>query len=173
MLDKLPIKKDHLLVAGAVLLLLLCYKLAFKNTIEAWQTHAQLNNQLAQATDISIQPDYLQRKNINLNKVINLYKADTIAFRNNSISKISIIAEKENVKLSEVPLQDPFFHTDKLIIQKLNLEGDYFALTKTVNILRSTAGIGIIRSISYKLTRAKGNSDDKKLIADVYLEIAK
>jgi hypothetical protein len=174
MLNKLPIKKDHLLIAAALVLLLLSYKLAFEKTIIAWQTNTQLKKQLAKATDLSYQPEYLQRKNNNLSKVIDLYKTDTVAFRNNSISQISIVAEKENVKLSEVPLQDPFLHTDKLIAQKITLEGDYFALTKTLNNLQSTTGIGVIRSMSYKTARgANNNPDDKKLVAEVYLEIAK
>ncbi|MCC8427237.1 hypothetical protein [Mucilaginibacter sp. UR6-11] len=173
MFNKIPVKKDYLLILAAIVLLLVCYEFAFKTTIDAWQTHVQLNNQLKQATNLGIQPDYLQRKNLNLDKIIDLYKADTASFRSNSINKISIIAEKENVKLSEVPLQDPVFSTDKLIIQKFYLEGDYFSLTKTLNTLQSTTGIGLIRSTSYKLTRGRGNFGDKKLIAEVYLEIAK
>lgn len=156
------------------MLLLLSYQLAFKNTITAWQTNSQLKKQLAQATDLSYQPDYLQRKNNNLNKVIELYRVDSNAFRNNSISKIAIIAEKENVKLSEVPLQDPFFHTEHLIIQKLELEGDYFSLIKTINNLQQTVGIGIIRSVTFTMVRGKSNIvADKKLVAEVCLEIAK
>jgi hypothetical protein len=59
-------------------------------------------------------------------------------------------------------------------VQKINLEGDYFALTKTLHALEATVGIGIIRSITYKTTRGpSGSDDDKKLVAEVYLEIAK
>jgi len=174
MLKQLPLKKEYLLIAAAIVLLLLGYKLAFKQTFEAWQTNRQLKEQLARSSDLSYQPGYLERKSVNLNKVIDLYRADTAAFRNNSISTISVIAGKENVKLSEVPSQDPFFHTDKFIIQKLDFEGDFFSLTKTLNNLQATTGIGIIRSVSYKLT---GNSmdlnKDRKPVLEVYLEIAK
>jgi hypothetical protein len=174
MLKQLPVKKEYLFIAAVIILLWLGYKLAFKQTLQAWQINRQLNAQLEQSANLSYQPGYLQRKNANLNKVINLYKADTATFRNNSISIISSIAEKENVKLSEVPPQDPFFNTDKFIVQKLSFEGDFFSLSQTLHDLQNVNGIGMIRSASYKLTGNGVNPNEvKKLVLEVYLEIAK
>jgi len=66
------------------------------------------------------------------------------------------------------------YHTDKLIIQKLDFEGDFFALTKVFNRLQATRGIGMVRSAAYKMTGLRaGNDDVKKLIFEVYLETAK
>jgi hypothetical protein len=68
-----------------------------------------------------------------------------------------------------VPIQDPSSNTEKFIMQKLTFEGDFFSLTKTINDLQKTKGIGVLRSVSYRLsTRAEG-----KLFADVYIEILK
>lgn len=174
MLKQLSIKREYLMIAATIILLLLCYKLAFKKTIEAWQIHKGLNAQLTQATDLSYQPAYVERKNSNLTKIINRYKTDTIAFRSNAISAISSIAEKENVKLSEVPLQDPLYHTEQFIIQKLNFEGDFFALTKTLDQLQATVGIGMVRSASYKMIISRSSTDEvKKLVLEVYLGTAK
>src|SRR5260221_6065529 len=130
MLKQLPLKKEYLLIAAAIVLLLLSYQLAFKKTIEAWQINKHLKAQLFEATNLSYQPAYLERKNKNLTNIIGHYKTDTVAFRSNIISTISSIAEKENVKLSEVPVRDPLYDTDQFIIQKLNFEGSFFALTK-------------------------------------------
>jgi len=175
MLKQLPVKKEYLLlIVATILLLWLSYKLAFKATIEAWQTNRQLKTQLTRSADLSYQPGYVERKNINLDKILKLYKADTTAFRNNSINIISAIAEKENVKLSEVPMQDPFFHTDRFIIQKLGFEGDFFSLTKVFHQLQLTNDIGIIRSATYKLPKTNPNEQkDKKLTAEICLEIAR
>jgi hypothetical protein len=163
-----------MLIAGSIILLLLSYQLAFKKTIAAWQLNKQLKAQIAQASDLNYQPAYLERKNNNLSKIINLYKTDTVSFRSNIISTISSIAEKENVKLSEVPVQDPLFHTDKFIIQKLDFEGGFFALTKVLNQLQATNGIGRLRSLDYITIGVKSNSDEmRKLVLEVYLEIAK
>jgi hypothetical protein len=167
-------KKQYLLLAGTFLFVLISYQLAFKGTLAAWQTRGQLTAQLSRAADLAYQPGYLQRKNDNLEKVIRLYKADTVAFRSNSISRIAALAEKEKVKLSEVPIQDPFYHTGQFILQKLGFEGDFFALTRVLHQLQSTSGIGIIRSASYKVTGNSQNpAGDHKLVLEVYLEIAR
>jgi hypothetical protein len=174
MLKQIPIKKEYLLIAASIVLLLLCYQLAFKKTIEAWQVNKQLKSQIAQAADLSYQPAYLERKNKNLSKIIALYKTDTVTFRSNTISVISSIAEKENVKLSEVPLQDPLYNADQFIIQKLNFEGSFFALTKVLNRLQITSGIGVVRATTYKVTGIRSGVDDvKKLVLEVYLETVK
>ena len=174
MLKQFPLKKEYLLIAASIVLLLLSYQLAFKKTIEAWQANKQLKAQITQASDLNYQPAYLERKNTNLSKIINLYKTDTISFRSIIISTISAIAEKENVKLSEVPVQDPLFHTDKFIIQKLNFEGGFFALTKVLNQLQATKNIGMLRSLDYKTVGVRSNSDEtRKLVLEVYLELAR
>jgi len=174
MLKRLLIKKEYLLILASIVLLWLSYKLAFKGTIEAWQNNRQLKTQLTRSTDLSYQPGYLERKNSNLDKILKLYKADTAAFRNNSINIISAIAEKESVKLSEVPMQDPFYHTDKFIIQKLGFEGDFFSLTKVLHQLQLTNDIGIIRSATYKMSGTNPTTQkDKKLVLEVCLEIAR
>lgn len=171
MLKKLPIKNEYFLIAGTILLFLLCYQLAFKKTIEVWQINKNLKMTLNKSSDLSNQPVYLERKNGNLSKILNHYKTDTINFRSNTISIIASIAAKERVKLSEVPLQDPIFHTDQFIIQKLNFEGTFFALTKVLNNLQATSGIGSIRSANYKVTGLNSKNDGpKKIILEIYLE---
>ena len=174
MLKQLPLKKEYLLIAGVIMLLWASYELAFKKTVEAWHVHKQLKAQIAQSSDLSYQPAYLERKNNNLSKLISRYKTDTTTFRSNIINTVSSIAEEEGVKLSEVPLQDPIYHTDKFIIQKLNFEGDFFALTKVVNQLQTANGIGMVRAATYRITGNRANTDEtKKLVLEVYLELVK
>jgi hypothetical protein len=171
MLKQLPVKKEYLLVIAAVVLLLLCYRLAFKKTLEAWQINRELKAQLAQAGDLNYQPAYLERKNDNLTRIIARYKTDTAAFRSNSISLISAIAEKENVKLSEVPAQNPLYHSDRFSVQKLSFEGSFFALEKVLTHLQGLNGIGLVRSINFKTPEARsGSSQGRKLVLEVYLE---
>jgi hypothetical protein len=59
-------------------------------------------------------------------------------------------------------------------VQKLDFEGDFFSLTKTLNNLQSTGGIGVIRCASYQLLTTRANlKEGKKLVLEVYLEIVK
>lgn len=174
MLKQLPVKKGYLLIAGAVVLLWLSYQLAIKKTIEAWQANRQLKAQLDQAAGLSYQPAYLERKDANLTAIIRQYETDTTAFRSNAVGAIAAIAEKEQVKLSEVPLQDPLYHTDHFIVQKLDFEGSFTALTRVLDQLQHTGGIGMVRSAVYKVNAARANGDEvKKLVLEVYLETIK
>jgi len=174
MLKKIPVKKEYLLIAASVLLLVLSYQLAFKKTIEAWQMHRQLKIQLTVTNDLSVQPAYLERKSRNLRRILDLYQADTTALRGNMLGKIAAVAEKYEVKLSEVPSQDPMFRTPRLLLEKLAFEGDYFALTRVARQLQLTPGIGAIRSLIYHTaSKNNGAGEIKKLTLEVYLEIAR
>ncbi len=174
MLHKIPLKKDYLLALSTLLLLVISYQLAFKKTIEAWQIHKKLKSELAQSADLAVQPAYIERKNNNLSKVLGLYKADTVAFRNNTLNTIAAIAEKENVKLSAVPVQDPLFDHEKFTVQKLSFSGGYFALTKVFVQIEKTPGIGRIRSATYKiLNPQQAGGSDRTLSLELYFEIVK
>ena len=172
MLRQFSFNKIYLLISGTALLLIICYLQAFDKTIVAWQLNSNLHQQLSQSADITLAPLYQGRKNANLEKIIDLYKADTIDFRSNILSKISSIAEQENVKLTEVPGKDPLYHNDQFIIQKLNFDGDYFSLLKIINRLQSTKDIGMIRAIALKkMIDVSSSHKLSKLILEVYLEI--
>ncbi len=174
MLKKIPVKNEYLLIAATILLLFVSYQLAFKKTIEAWKLNSSLEKKLSQSNDIAIQPDYLERKNKNLDKLIGLYKADTTALRNNLINVVSLLADKENVKLSEVPMQDIANISDHYIIERLQFEGDYFSLMKLSDRLQQENDIGMIRSESLKVTEVNTSSSKvKKLGLEVMLEMVK
>ena len=173
MLKQLNIKKEYGLIVASVLLLLIAYQFAFKRTVEAWQLHRDLRQQVLKSADISVQPGYLERKNRNLDKIMSLYKADTVNFRSNVLSTISSIAEQNDVKLSEVPSEDPVYHTSQFAMQKLSFEGNYFALERTLDKLQSTGNMGIIRSVAIKsIGRHAANDDSKKIVMEVYFEFA-
>ncbi|NHA02489.1 hypothetical protein G7092_01710 [Mucilaginibacter sp. HC2] len=173
MLKWWPFKKDYLLIVAAVVLLLICYQLAFKNTIAAWQLNRQLNKQQLQTADVSYQPKYLDRKSKNLDHILDLYRSDTAVFRSNTISIIAVLAEKNRVKLAEVPAQDVVYNTEGAIIQKLNFEGNFFALNGFLNQLESSENVGIVRAVEFKLEKKDAEPVAKKLVMGIYMEIRK
>jgi len=173
MLKDLPIKKEYLLIGGIVVLLLISYQLSFKKTVQAWQLHRQLTSQLTKAGNLDYQPDYLERKGRNLDKILDLYKADTSLLRSNIISMVTVLAQKQNVRLIEVPARDAFYHNGKFMIQKLNFEGSYVDLSKFLDQLHTQEAIGMIRSVDFKLiTPGSGVENDKRLTLQVYLELS-
>ncbi|MBB6126362.1 hypothetical protein [Mucilaginibacter lappiensis] len=173
MLKWWPLKKDYLLMAATVMILLICYQFAFKSTIAAWNFNRQMKEQLQQAGDITYQPGYLDRKSKNQERILALYRSDTALFRSNTISAIAVLAEKNRVKLAEVPAQDLVYHTEVAIIQKLNFEGDFFALNGFLNQLESAERLGVVRAVEFKLARKEADPVAKKLVMGVYMEISK
>jgi len=174
MLKNLIYKKDYWLVAGTILLLVICYQLAFKKTIQAYQNHSRLQAEISQTSDVSYEPGYLQRKASNMDRILERYHMDTLALRGNTLAQIAVVAERENVKLSEVPVQDPSFNTAHFIIQKLEFEGTYPALLKTLNNLGNMTNIGVPRSITIKtVSKNTSSREEKKTVMDVLMEVKK
>jgi hypothetical protein len=174
MFKHLPIKKTYLLPAAAIILLLLGYQLAFKNTLNALQVNQTLTEKLARSTSLAYQPEYVQRKNNNLSQLLELYKADTTQLRSNIINAVALIAENEHVILTGVPMEDVSFHTDHFIIEKLEFEGDFFSLLKLSNKLQASKGIGLVRSETFKKVIDRSHTDlVNRLVLEVYLEIYK
>lgn len=173
MLKYWPFKKDYLLVALAIFLAIVCYRFAIQNTLSAWRLNRELTGQLQESHDLSYQPGYLERKNKNLDRVLSLYVSDTTLFRSNTISVIAVLAEKNKVKLTGVPAQELFFHTEKSIMQRLSFEGDFFALISFLNQLESLDGVGIPKSVVFKTERKEIQLETNRLLMEVYMEIRK
>jgi len=174
MVKELLHKKEYWLIAGTIVLILLCYQLAFKKTIAAFQVNSRLKTQLTQASDVAYQPGYLERKTKNLEMILARYQADTLSLRGNTLATIASIAEREDVKLSGVPNQDPAFNTGHFIIQKLDFEGNYSALVKTLNHLEEQQNIGVPRSVTLKAVEERtSDKAARKTVMEILMEIKK
>ena len=174
MLKNITFKREYLLIGGAVLLLIAAYCLAFRKTIEQWHVHTELEAKLDGSNNSAYQPDYLQRKNANLNKIIRLYQADTSVFRTNSVNAVSLIAQRNSTSLVNIPYQDTQPDTGKMITEEMTLAGNYFSLLKTSAGINNTRGIGWLRSMSIeRLKLSDGTADTKKLKMELYVEIIK
>jgi hypothetical protein len=172
MLKYWPLKKVYLLVLGTVILAVASYKLAFKHTLDARSVNGQLREQLAQQNNATEQPGYIDRKNANLERIIGLYRADTVTYRSSAINAIAFLAEKNNVKFVSAPVQDKSYHTEKYILQKLTFSGDYFSLLKLLNQLQGANGTGMIRSCSFRVpARREMAPGDGKVLLDVFFEV--
>jgi hypothetical protein len=146
MLKQLYFDKRYTLVAGTLLLLVISYQFAFKKTLGEWTIHRQLQAQTLQSTDIGFQPDYLERKHANLQRILAAYQTDSAVFRSNLVAAVAQIAQVQQVRLTGVPPQSVEPIGSPFILQQVNLEGSYPALLKVFDQLQATPNIGIIRS---------------------------
>jgi hypothetical protein len=165
------VRKDLVLAIGTLLLVIACYQLAVKQTVQLWQLHRQLVLQAGEADGVSYQPDYLERKSRNLDVVLKRFQTDTMAFHNQVINNIALIAEKNGVRLKEVPDTDPSLTHPRFILQKLIFQGDYFALMRLLAELETTADIGVIRSVV--LRRQSRSAEQALPVLEILLQAAR
>lgn len=173
MLKYWPFKKIYLIVCGSLLLAAATYFLAVKNTLAAWEVNRQLNDQLTRGGDVSYDPGYLERKNRNLDRVLSRYRVDTSVFRNSMLSNIAVLAEANQVKLTEVPLPDAAYRTSEYLVQKLSFEGGFFDLNRFLYQAEHKDQLGVARAVEFRMVEKRtAAAGIKKLVMSVYLETA-
>lgn len=163
------LKQRYISAAAAALLVVTCYQLAFKRTIEAWQLHKGLERQIQQSSDVSVPPGYLNRKDRNLDGLLNLYKpADNS--RDELINRVAEIAESEHLKVEEVPHPDTSAEGAGYVIQRLLFSGEYLAMLRTLQKLEQNKEVGMIRSLTLKTARATESKNGKDLSLEISFE---
>ena len=173
MLKYWPFKHSYLLMLIGVILSFAGYRWAFTNTYHAWLTNKHFKEQIAKQNNVIDQPGYLERKKSNLNKIIELYHVDTLTYRSDAISTMSIIANKYNVRLISAPVQDKTYRTDKYFLQKLIFAGDFFSIIKLMRQLEATDGIGIMRSWAIKAPSTKAIAERQITVDAIFEVVAK
>lgn len=154
--------KAYRLLLLAILLFFVGIKLAFIPTWDEWRINNELKEKDKLINDVSYEPGYQIRKNIELSKAIARYEVDSTTWYSRSMQTIGLLAEKDDVHIIDIPAR-PAAKTDSsgFSVRSLTLEGDFKALTRIYHQLSKEKGIGVIRSGSYEMI-GNGNSDGKK-----------
>ena len=174
MLRKYLLKREYLFPAILLCLMVVCYQLAIKNTLAAWQKHLALTRQVQQTDNLSYQPDYLERKNANINRIIQSYDGDTAIFRNKVINDLSLIASAENVRLINIPATSVAATANSIFTQELAFTGDFFSLLKFTDKINSLSGVGKLRQFSIrKVMDNKVQANSGGLLLEISMEIKK
>lgn len=171
--DLLKKNRKYLAVAISVLLLVVCYQLAFYRTIDALNINKALQSKNALASDLTGEPGALNRQLENLDKALSQYQSDSASLRANALTIISSVAKTNNARLEEVPVEDPMFHSPQFTIQRLAFSGDFNALVKTLYRLESTQKIGMIRSVSIRSSKNIETHPSQKNVMDLLTETTK
>ncbi|MFD0766146.1 hypothetical protein ACFQZI_14880 [Mucilaginibacter lutimaris] len=153
--------------------LFICYQLAIKNTLMAWQINRQFRTDLAASAGISAQPGYLVRKQKNLQGIVERYSADSNAFRSAVITGTALIANRRNIVVSTIPLQEPGLQTIRTAVERVNFTGGYFQLLQALRDMEDAKDLGLLRSVKFSLLRAPGQQTAKTLEMSVYLQVIK
>lgn len=155
------------MIAGSLVLLLVSYQLAFKETLNSWQINRQLTEQVEGMDNLSDQPGLTGRKYSNLEKILDQYRVDTARFKANLVTNLSILAEKNDVRLTGVPEPNLNGFYNHLKINLIVLQGPYYNLVKFLYSTEDRVSIGRIRSVKINKTNAQ-DSEVSNLEMTVY-----
>jgi hypothetical protein len=175
MLSQYSFKRSYLLAGVTVVLTLLSIRFAIWNTFQAWKINKQLTNQMEQASNLSFQPGYLERKNKNLDTILRGFKVDTVNYHGVLLSAISSIAEQRNIRIVGLPdaSSNPYYCTKHFAIQKIELEGSFADLTRFYHQLENEPAIGKVRAAHYTLLNLRATETNNKILRlSLFIEIS-
>lgn len=156
--------KAYRLLLLAILLFFVGIKLSFIPTWDEWLINDKLGEKEKLINDVSYDPGYQIRKNIELTKAIARYEVDSTTWYSRSMQTIGLLAEKDNVHIIDIPAR-PAAKTDSsgFSVRSLTLEGDFKALTRIYHQLSIEKGIGVIRSGTYEMIGNQSSDGKKRL----------
>jgi hypothetical protein len=148
-------QKNKFLTPGIVLLVIMCWFLAFNKTFEAIKVHYQLkdssqldhNNQ-----DLSFNSNYTERKTQALSIILESYSVDKKHWNNDVWLTVSSLAASQKVAI-DFTITGPHIEPDTNSIgikQRFSFYGDYISLVKLLNVLEHTSKIGRISDVEIK-----------------------
>jgi hypothetical protein len=172
MLEKIVKYRVPVMVMATLLLLGISYRFSLQHTVKAYREQKALQRQLGDSGGPLVEPQYLERKLENLGRIVNAYKTDTTIFRNTVVNAIALIAQRNQVQLTDVPVEAPGSTGDeRVILQRLVLKGEFFPLLQAYEEISRAENTGYLRSAAWKKKRSNSSNlvADKDIILEIYL----
>jgi hypothetical protein len=166
-------KNQYAFPVAVVIFMLICYQAAIKKTLLAWHLNRQFKRELTAGADVSAQPGFMLRKQKNLQSIVARYSADSNAFRSAVITRTAFIANRRNIVVSAVPMEDPGLQTGRTAVERVNFNGSYFQLLQALQDMERAQDIGLLRSVKFSLLRGNEPLRSKILEMSVCLQVIK
>ncbi|MFD2162284.1 hypothetical protein ACFSJU_07755 [Paradesertivirga mongoliensis] len=156
--------KNRILLAGALILALLSWNLAFRKTYDAMSLNSELVSKVEQKNDLSVNPDYLNRKQQVLNQVVRQYTLDSAEWSSDFWLKVSKAAALKDVSVNYNPsatkaLSDS---ASQIAKQDIAFKGEFKKLVTLLDSLERMKGAGLVASSKFvkekKLNMAQSES---------------
>jgi len=143
--------KNILLVAGFVLTLVICYKLAISKTIEQKQQYTALKQQETLFKNAPKKLSLLKQKEIYYDSLLTNYQLDGSSIQNNLLKTINTFADTNYIKVISF-LEPHIIIENDLTIKtyKFILEGNYNAINKLIYQLEQKTKFGEIINLHFE-----------------------
>ncbi|OOQ58324.1 hypothetical protein [Mucilaginibacter pedocola] len=152
--------RKYWITAGTLLVLLLCYQLAFKKTIAASQLYSRLSQQVTANDGLSLQPAFLERQYQTITALASSYHVDTANYRTQLLSKLAPLADSCHITLINIPKSNTSAD-GRITRQQIGAKGDFFSLLRFYALAEKQKGTGMASSVSWKKPDADNHTDKK------------
>lgn len=160
-------KRNQLLYAGAVFMLLLGWLLAFQKTYNAYQVNKQLSAQVGSDVSHSAQHQLVSKAKI-LDSLAQVYQTDSLNWDDNFLSNASRAVNSPAIQVyfNNRPTKGMQLQSDSTIARAktLTIKGDYRAIVQSISELEKITTLGYLSAINLNLDTKKNNNDQKKVI---------
>lgn len=143
--------KNITLLFGFLLTLIICYKFAIVNTLEAKQEYTLLKKQEVLFGNTPKQLSILKQKEKYYDSILQKYQLNGNSIQNNLLKTINSFASTNNIKVVTF-LEPHLYKQNDLLIKtyQFTLEGDYNSIIKGIHILEQKTKFGEIINLSFE-----------------------
>ncbi len=143
--------KNIVLIIGFLLSLFICYKYAFKNTIEYRSKYSKLKSQEQLFENTPRQLTLLKQKKSHYDSILSKYQLDGTSIQNNLLKTINSFAKANSLKVKN--FVEPHISTQNDLTVKtyqFTLEGDYDSIIKLIHQLEQQTKYGEIINLHFE-----------------------
>lgn len=167
MLSRIPYSvKNKLLIPVGLILLLLCWNLAVKNTYRAVSLNKQLKRSTSEIQDLSGNPYFLKRKAAALTQVLSQYRVDSSDWQNEFWLKVSGIAASGGLQVIYQP-DNNLSSSDTIeaaLQQTIRFKGEFKELVCLLDSLEHSKGTGKLISACFEKDKTGPSGQENRLI---------
>lgn len=141
-------KRQYSFVIGCFIAIVICYKLAFSNTLSLFNEYKLAINS---NQNIFIQDSTVVNKElVKLNQLFINIKADTLIVHENLLDKVTEFSNANNCKIVNFPETKSYKEFNFGVVSNtIEFEGNYFNLLNILHDIEYKKGLGRINSCSF------------------------
>ena len=166
--------KNRLLLIAVPLLLVAGYFFAFNRTYSAIKLHRQLNEQIDRADNLSSNPKYAADKLSAVNAILDQYKVDTTAWREDFWMTASDMASEKSISVS-YEQKKASFDSGKVnpVVADLEIRfaGKYLDLIQLIDSLEQSNKLGLLAGIDMKSTNTGFDRKEKNILVKAKFKV--
>lgn len=144
-------KKNTILIVSFVLVLILCYQLTIKHTLQLKEQHSQLKREAASLKDSPQQLAILKQKNVYFDSLLTKFQLGGSSIQNNLLKIINTYANNNALKVVDF-LEPHIYKNDNLTIKTYDftLEGTYNNIHRLIYLLEQETKFGEVVSLHFE-----------------------